>query len=95
MLHIKSFIFKFLQRNGIKNQVEAAEICRVANRIFEEIFGSKSRPWRFFFRNHILQVKCSNSILANEVQLRREQIKNQINKEFGREIIKIILTKIG
>lgn len=83
MFHIKSLFPKFLQRQGIKKQVEAIEICKIADKILKEAFGSSVKA--SFFRNNTLQIKCSNSSLANEIQLQNENIKNRINDEIGRE----------
>ena len=94
MFHIKSLLPKFLQRQGIKKQIEAVEVCKIADKILKEAFGSKDAK-AVFFKNSTLQIKCSNSVLANEIQLRKERIRNEINEEVGKEIVKNILTKIG
>jgi tRNA U54 and U55 pseudouridine synthase Pus10 len=101
MFHIKSLFPKFLQKQGIKKQVEAVEICKIADRILKEAFCppagevGNNNAKAAFFRNSTLQIKCSNSTLANEIQLQNENIKNEINKEMGKVIVKNILTKIG
>lgn len=101
MFHIKSLIPQFLQKRQIKEQVEAAEVCKIANRILKEAFGlprskaGNNSAKASFFRNSTLQIKCSNSTLANEIQLRKERIKNEINEEVGQQLIKNILTKTG
>lgn len=111
MIHIKSLIPKFLQKQGIKKQVEAIEVCKIADKILKAAFGEPRLGWEafglpageagsntakaLFFRNSTLYVKCSNSTLANEIYLRKERIKNEINEEMGQEIIKDILIKTG
>lgn len=94
MFHIKSLIPQFLKKKQIKKQIEAVGICKIADRILKEAFGSKDAK-AVFFKNSTLQIKCSNSVLANEIQLRKERIRNEINEEVGKEIVKNILTKIG
>lgn len=91
--HIKSLIPRLLQERKIKKQIEAIEICKIADRILKEAFGSNTAK-AAFFRNCTLQIKCPNSVLANEVQLRKERIKNEINEEIGKELVKDIFTKI-
>lgn len=93
MFHIKSFISKFLEKNGIKNQLQAAEVCKIADRLLKETFGNQ-HPKALFFRNETLQIKCSNPILANEVQIRKEEIRNRINDELNKILVKNIITKI-
>lgn len=94
MFHIKSLIPQFLQKKQIKKQVEAAEVCKIADKFLKEAFGNSSAK-ASFFKNSTLQIKCSNSVLANEIQLRKERIRNEINEEVGKEVVKDILTKIG
>lgn len=100
MFHIKSLIPKVLQRQGIKQQVEAVEVCKIADKILKEAFGKAARqrrgsPKAAFFRNSTIQIKCPNSTLANEIQLRKERIKNEINEELGKKLVKNILTRMG
>lgn len=92
MFHIKSLFPKILQKRGIKKQVEAVEVCKTADRILKEAFGSNNAK-ALFFRNNTLRIKCSSSTLANEIQLRKERIKNDINGESGKETVKDMLIK--
>lgn len=94
MFHIKSLIPQFLQKKQIKKQIEAAEVCKLADRILKQAFGNKDAK-AVFFKNSTLQIKCSNSVLANEIQLRKERIRNEINEEVGKEIVKDIFTKMS
>jgi uncharacterized membrane protein YheB (UPF0754 family) len=94
MFHIKSIVPKILQRQGIKDQVEVVKICRMIDSMLEEKFGKKSAKVAFF-HNGTLQIKCPNSVLANEVQLHKERIKNEINEELNREVVRSILTKVN
>lgn len=93
MLPIKSFIPQFLKRREIKKQIEAVEVCKIADRILKE--GGSNDAKAAFFRNSTLQIKCPNSPLANEIQLHKERIKNEINEEIGKELIKDLFTRIG
>jgi len=92
MFHIKSFFPQILQKRGMKKQIEAIKICKTANKILKEAFGGNNAK-AIFFSNTILQIKCSNSVLANEVHLRKERIKNEINGTLGAEAIKDIFIK--
>jgi len=92
VFHIKSILPRVLQKQGIRKQIEAVKICKIADKVMSQTFGSKSAK-ALFFRNSILQLRCSNSVVANEIQLRKERIRNEINEKFGKEIVKNILTK--
>ncbi len=94
MLHIKSIIPKILKREGIQKQIESAEVCKIADRVLKTALGDNDTK-AVFFRNGNIQIRCPNSVIANEIQLRKERIKNEINDDFGRELIKNILVKTG
>lgn len=93
MLPIKSLIPQFLKKREIKQQIEAIEVCKTADRILKEAFG-KDNAKAAFFRNSTLQIKCPNSVLANKIQFRKEKIKNDVNRELGKKLVKDVLTKI-
>jgi len=94
MLPIKLLVSKFLQKPEIKRQIEAVEVCKIADKILKEAFNISDIKASFFC-NKILQIKCSNSSLANEIQLHKEKIKNEINEKLGKELVKDILTRIS
>jgi len=94
MFHIKSILPKVLQKPEIRKQIEATQICKIADKIMSQTLGSKSAK-ALFFRNSILQLRCSNSVVANEIQLRKERIRNEINEKLGKETVKNILTRMG
>lgn len=94
MIHVKSLIPKFLQKQEIKKQVEAIEVCKIADKILKEAFSNNNAK-ALFFRNSTLHVRCSNSTLANEIYLRKERTKNEINEEMDQELVKDILIKTG
>ena len=92
-MHIKSIIPKILKREGIKKQIEASKVCSITGEIVKEIFFSLDIKV-IFFKNGNIQIGCSNSVIANEVQLQRERIKNAVNNNFESDIVKNILVKI-
>ncbi len=93
MVPIKSLLSKFLKRKEIKQQLEEVKVCEVANQILKEAFNT-DQVKATFFKNSILQIKCTNSVLSNEVQLRKQRIKNLVNEELKEPIVKDIFTKI-
>ena len=93
MFHIGSIIPKILQRKEIKKQVEVVGICKIANKIMNERFGEENTKIGFF-RNCTLQIKCLNPAIANEIQICRERIKNEINEELNKQEIKNIVVRV-
>ncbi len=93
MLPIKSLISKFLKRKEIKQQLEAVKVCEITNRILKEAFDTDQAK-AAFFKNSIIQINCANSVLSNEIQLRKQGIKNRINKELEESVVKDIVSKV-
>jgi len=93
MIPLKSLLSKFLQRKEIKQQLEAVKVCEISNQILKEAFGADQAK-ATFFRNSIIQIQCTNSSLSNEIRLRKQGIKNRINKELGDVTVKDILIRV-
>jgi hypothetical protein len=71
--------------------IDAVVVCRK----LEEIIQQKSTEHVevLFYKNKEACIKCFNSFLANELYLRQEEIKEKINKFFGRDVLKKIIFK--
>lgn len=93
MIPIKSLISQFLKRKEIKQQLESVKVCEITNRILKEAFGTDQAK-ATFFRNSTIQINCPDSVLSNEIQLRKQGIKNKINAELEQPIVKDIISKI-
>jgi hypothetical protein len=90
MRHIKSIILKRLKNLG---SVEADE-KEIYGRI-KEIIKQKSTDGVevLFYKNKCLYLKCDNSIVANEICLIQEEIKEEINKFFNKNVLNKIVIK--
>lgn len=92
MLHIKSIIPKIFKREGIKEQIKAVKIIAITNKVLKEFFSDLDIKV-IFFKNGNIQIGCPNSVIANEVQLQRERIKNEVNDNLKNNVVKNIIVK--
>lgn len=96
MRHIKSIIsqrLKILKNKTLKNteKIDANIICRK----LEEIIKQKSTEHVevLFYKNKEACIKFFNPLLANELYLIQEEIKDDINKFFNKEVLTKIIFK--
>lgn len=87
--------FEILKKKKMQQRsIQAAWVCYIAQ---EEINGL-FKPKKIFaasFKNEILKLEVANSILAGEVRLKSEELKNKINQKAGKDLIKRIRTRIS
>jgi len=89
MLHIKDVIVKKISK--WKDDIEPVVICRVSEEIVKE--KSTNQVEVLFYKNKSLYIKCPNSVVANELYLIQDEIKNKVNKFFKKKILKKIIFK--
>ena len=92
MLHIKSLIIKKLGHWQEYKDTDNNTVCREA----EEILKQKSTDAIevLFYKNQTIYIKCPNSVVANELRLKQEEIKGELNKVFKKDVVKKITIKI-
>lgn len=91
MLPIKDILFKVVQQKGLKKQLESVEVVKIANHILKEAFNNNIKA-SFFIKN-TLWIQTSSPVLANEIFLNKERLKNEINKKIGKNLVKEIKVK--
>ncbi len=74
--------------------IKAAWICHLAQDQIDEQFGTK-KIFAASFKNETLTLKVPNSILAGEIRLKSEELKNKINLRANNDLVKRIRTKIS
>ena len=78
---LKNLIPKALQNAGIASKVASAVILDRFNNVIIEIFGrsilKKIRP--LYLKDQILTVACLNSVVAQELRFREEEILSRLN----------------
>jgi len=90
MLHIKSVLYKTAQNLGKRGNIDDKMVFQESKKIIQ-----KSAPDAevLFYKNRILCVKCINSIIANELFLNQENLRDKINSFLNKKVIKRIIIK--
>ena len=86
---IKDLLPKSIKNAGIEKQVEAAMIIEKFHQILQEMFGRKAvgRARAVYFKNGILTISSTSSVLIQEIYLKQKQIIKKINEKFGKIIV--------
>jgi len=87
---IGNFLYKRVNKLGIKNQVEANLICEKVKNFLYDKFPYQN--FVFSFKEGILKIETDNSIVSQEVRLIRAQIQRI---DFNIEEIIVVIKKIN
>jgi len=81
---------------SFKQEIKAVEVLEMWKKVIEDIFNKdieeKCKP--LAFKQGVLKVRVENSVLSQELQLRREEIKNIINKRLKQGLIQKIIFQL-
>lgn len=90
MFHIKSVLYRTAQNLGKVSNIDDKMVFQESKKIIQ-----KSAPDAevLFYKNRILGIKCVNSIIANELFLNQESLKEKINSFLNKKVIKRIIIK--
>ncbi|MFH2013357.1 MAG: DciA family protein [Patescibacteria group bacterium] len=87
MRHIKVFIPNAI--NSINNLDDDLIIKKSEEIIKKSAFDVKV----LFYKDKKLGIKCDDSLIANEVYLNQEQLKDRINKFFNKKVVDKLIIK--
>lgn len=76
------------KQNKMKiNSEENIDLVLKANEVILELFGLEQAPNAspLFLKNRTLTISCLNSTIAQEINLRQEEIVNKINDKLGKK----------
>jgi len=92
MEHISKFLSKRITQSGFSQQVKTSLIIEEFNKLIIKIFGAnlskKIRP--LYMRDNILTVACLSSVMAQEINFKKAEIIEKINKKFSSIAVKDI-----
>lgn len=91
MLHIKQIIPRVIKNLKKGKDLDETTIYKESEKIIK-----KNTPDAevFFYKDKNLYIKCSNPVIANEIFLNQEELKNRINGRLNREIVDKLIIKI-
>jgi len=79
---IASIVKRRKKKFSFSQEINAIGVLEVWNKVIEDIFNKdiKEKCKPLSFKQGVLKIKVENSVLSQELQLRRSEIKNIINK---------------
>lgn len=96
LVGLKPFLNQAVNRAGIDENIRAAGICDLWDKIifemFDKIFIEKCKAIRF--KNGELVVAVLGSVFAQELEMEKYEIMEAINKETGRNLVQRIKFEI-
>jgi len=93
---IGGYLKKSINKAGINRQVEAAQICQFWQDAIESIFGKAvaEKSQAIKFKNGAITVAVLSSVLAQEFKFKEGEIKEEINKKVGYNLVRKIKFEI-
>lgn len=94
----QKFIPRAANRYGLKNAMEAAQICHIFGALIPEIFGKKEEAQASIspahYKRNTLTVNVKSPAWAQEVIMRKSKIIEEMNQKIGRKIIRDLKTQL-
>ena len=86
---IKKILPYLINRLGLKREIEINKIFSLWPDLVVKICGQnyKEKLKPLYFKNRTLFISCPDSIWANELQLRQEELLRKINQHFNQKKI--------
>lgn len=101
ILKIDSLLKDFLNRSGLKNQVEGALVLDKFTVVLREIFLKEYTVEHtneilkelnpLYLKNKVLTVASLNSSLSQELKLREKTILYRLNSDLGKSVVEKII----
>ena len=93
---ITSIVKRRKKKFSFSQEIKAVEIFGVWEEVIEDIFNKdirkKCKP--LSFKQGVLKVKMENSVLSQELQIRRDEIKEIINKKLEQGSVEKIIFQL-
>ncbi len=95
----QKFLPKAAAHYGVKKEIEAAQICQhfraLTPELFKKLPDAKNYVSPAHYQNRTLTLRVPNSAWAQEVIMRKPQIIEEMNKSFGKEVIRSLRTQLS
>jgi predicted nucleic acid-binding Zn ribbon protein len=89
---LKNLLAKRIRQNGLARQVGTAMIMTEFQKILDEKFGErvakKVRP--LYYKHGVVNVACLSSVMAQEINLQKQELITSLNKNLGQDFVKDI-----
>ncbi|MDP2934199.1 MAG: DciA family protein [bacterium] len=91
MRHIKLIIPKVINKIKLKDNLDDNTIREQADKIIKK---NTPNAEVFFYKNKSLYIYCQNQIIASELFLNQEAIKEKVNKFLEKDIVRKLVIKV-
>lgn len=88
---LKEVIDQFLEMNGMDKKFEEIDIQNIYKELMGKMITSKTES--LWFKNGVLYIKLSSSVLRQELSMNKGKIAELINQKLGKEVIKEVSIK--
>jgi predicted nucleic acid-binding Zn ribbon protein len=92
MQHIGNLLSKRIKQSGFSQQVKTSLIINEFNKVIKEVFGAeiskKIKP--LYIKNGVLTAACLSSVMAQEINFKKAEIIETINKKFKENVLQEI-----
>lgn len=87
---------KSINKAGIGKQIEAVQVCEFWQEVVGSIFGGQvaERSKALKFKNGAITVAVLSSVLAQEFKFKEGEIKENINRKAGYDLVRKIKFEI-
>jgi len=89
---LKNLLSRRIRQSGLAKQVGTALIIEYFQKIASQELGDQAgkRIKPLYLKNNILTVACVSSVLAQELNLKKQLLLAELQKKFGPEAVKDI-----
>lgn len=89
---LKNLLAKRIRQNGLARQVGTAIIMTEFQSLINDKFGEKVakkvRP--LYFKHGVVNVACLSSVMAQEINLQKQELITSLNQRLGGDFVKNI-----
>lgn len=86
---LKPFLNQAVNRAGIDENIKAANVCNIWDKVIGEKFGKgfNAKVKAIKFKDGALEVRAASSAFAQELELSKQEIIDEINRKEGQNIL--------
>ena len=92
MLNLQSILGDRLQKKGLARSMEAGVVCDKFDAWAAKKFGAElaGKVGAVSFVNGTLTIQASSSVISQEIKLKEDEVKQEVNGILGEQVIKSI-----
>jgi len=86
---LRNLLNDAINRAGISRQVVANQVVEEFDKICKELYGSETcrEITHVTYRNKIIEIKCRQSVVAQNLQFNKMRLINELNHVFKNKVV--------